>query len=64
MVRDTASYDLILDDEQRSSVEDLLFEKTGQRSSVSSRVRLEIAEPFLTFVSNIGARNPIFNTCY
>jgi hypothetical protein len=33
---DPASYDSILDDEQRSSVEDSLFEKTGQRSSVSS----------------------------
>ena len=30
------SYDSILDDEPRSSVEDSLFEKTGQHSSVSS----------------------------
>jgi serine/arginine repetitive matrix protein 2 len=30
------SYDSVMDDEQRSSMEDSLFEKTGQRSSVSS----------------------------
>jgi len=30
------SYDSIMDDEQRSSVEDSLFEKTGQHSPVSS----------------------------
>jgi len=30
------SFDSILDDEQRSSIEDSLFEKTGHRSSISS----------------------------
>ncbi len=31
-----ASYDSIMDNEQRSSLEDSLFEKTGQHSSISS----------------------------
>jgi len=31
-----ASYDSIMDNEQRSSVEDSLFENTGQRSLISS----------------------------
>jgi hypothetical protein len=31
-----ASYDSIMDDEQRSSLEDSLFEKTGHRYSISS----------------------------
>ncbi|KAJ6505350.1 hypothetical protein C8R45DRAFT_861122 [Mycena sanguinolenta] len=35
-LRDRSSYDSIIDEEQRSSMEDSLFEKTGHRSSMSS----------------------------